>query len=91
MANPGADFDSAGLVTQDVGSMASRDWLPLMKGEIKGARSLKRCINLAHGQRIMATLHEFAKRGNDIVNYTIDRTAGLVRKGVTGASGSHST
>jgi len=72
------DFDALHLKTQDIGNMVSRTWLPVLKDKVLKGKS-KGFINLAHGERAMATLRAFAARVNDVVNYTINKRDGLVR------------
>jgi len=79
-AHPAKDFDAYNLKLTDVGNVTRRDWLPLMNGKRKG--KAKNFINDAHAERLMATLREFGRRGNDVVHYDISRQRGLVRKDV---------
>ena len=72
------DFDALNLKTQDIGNMVARTWLPVLNGKVLKGKS-KSFINLAHGERAMATLREFAARANDVVNYSITKRDGLVR------------
>jgi len=65
------------LVKAIRGSIASRTWLPMIKG--KRAGKAKGFVNDAQAQRLMDTLDVFGKRANDVVHFSITKKEGLVR------------